>query len=269
MAPRAYGRPNDPTRTPASLYIAIAVGAALVAGALFVLLSRGDGGSGRASELLAARGDSLLNALQSSRAEGDFAGALAAAEELAGGAAFAGTAWADSGSALLQPLRDTLAVEESLGVSRAKWAYNRSTDLETSINVYHAMIESENLVNLAAPYDGEQRGQLYFRTHPRYGRQIYLQLERGSLVCPTIGGCTVGVQFDDEPQIQWEATRVGDLSPQMVFLVEHDAFVQRVMDAGTLRIQPTAFPDEHPVFDFEVSGFEYDLYSTEPLSAGP
>jgi hypothetical protein len=267
MPTPSYRRPNDPTHVPVSRYLVIGVGAIVVAAGFFVVLSGGDGGrTDRAAEVLNARGDSLLSALRASRAEGDFAGALAAAEELASGSAFAGTAWADSGSALLQPLRDTLAVEEVLGVSRSKWAYNRSTDLETSINVYHAMIESENLVNLAAPYDGEQRGALYFRTHPRYGRQIYLQLERGSLVCPTIGGCTVGVQFDDEPQVQWEATRVGDLSPQMIFLDDHDAFIQRVMDAGTLRIQPTAFPDERPVFEFEVSGFEYDLYSTEPLS---
>lgn len=265
MPPRAYGRSNDPTRTPASRFVAIGAGAAVVLAGLFVLLSRGDGGAGRATEVLNARGDSLLAAARTARAEGDFGGALEMAEQLAS-ATYAGTPWVDSANALLGPLRDTLAIEETLGASRAKWAYNRSTDLETSTNVYHAMIESENLVNLAAPYDGEQRGQLYFRTHPRYGRQIYLQLERGSLVCPTIGGCTVGVQFDDEPQIQWEATRVGDLSAQMVFLVEHDAFIRRVMDAGTLRIQPTAFPDERPVFEFEVSGFEYDLYSTEPLS---
>jgi hypothetical protein len=213
-----------------------------------------------------ARADSLLGAIWSARAEGDFAGALAAAEELATGAAFAGTAWADSGNVLLQPLRDTIAVEEVLGQSRAKWSYNRSSDLETQRDVFHAQIESENVVSLAPPYEGDQRGALYFRTHPRYGRQIYLELERGSLICPSFGGCTVGVQFDDEPQQQWEATRTGDLSPQMVFLLEHDAFVQRALQANTLRIQPTAFPAERPVFEFDVSGFVYELYSTEPLS---
>jgi hypothetical protein len=226
-----------------------------------VLLSRGGDGTDRAAETLNARADSLLGAVRAASTEGDFAGALEMAEQLAS-ATYAGTPWVDSANALLGPLRDTLAVEEALGASRAKWAYNRSTDLETSINVYHAMIESENLINLSAPYDGEQRGQLYFRTHPRYGRQIYLQLERGSLVCPTFGGCTVGVQFDDEPQIQWEATRTGDLSPQMVFLLEHDAFIQRVLEANTLRIQPIAFPNERPVFEFDVSGFVYELYST-------
>jgi hypothetical protein len=249
--------------------VAIGVGAVVVAAGLFVLLSRGGGGTDRAAELLAARGDSLLGAARSAGAEGDFAGALEAAEALATGAAFAGTPWADSANALLGPLRDTLAVEETLGQSRAKWSYNRSSDLETSRDVFHAQIESENTISLAAPYEGEQRGALYFRTHPRYGRQIYIQLERGSLVCPSIGGCEVGVQFDDEPQVQWDATRVGDLSPQMLFILEHDTFIQRVLDTDRLRIQPTIFPQERPVFEFDVSGFVYDLYSTEPLSPAP
>jgi hypothetical protein len=265
MPTPSYRRTNDPTRTPTAVYVAIGAGAVSVAAALFIVLSRGDGGADRAAEVLNARGDSLLSEVRAARAEGDFAGAVEMAEQLAG-TTFAGTPWVDSASALLGPLRDTLAVEETLGQSRAKWSYNRSADLETSRDVFHAQIESENLIDLAAPYEGEQRGALYFRTHPRYGRQIYLELERGSLVCASIGGCTVGVQFDDEPQIQWEATRVGDLSPQMIFLLEHDDFVQRVLEATTLRIQPTVFPEVRPLFEYDVSGFVYELYSTEPLS---
>jgi hypothetical protein len=264
MAP-SYRR--TPDESPVPRYIGIGFAAVAVSVGLYVLLAGGTGGgTDRAAELLNARGDSILGAVRSARAEGDFAGAIEAAEGLAAGAAFAGTPWVDSANALLGPLRDTLAIEETLGASRAKWAYNRSADLETSRDVFHAQIESENIISLAAPYEGEQRGALYFRTHPRYGRQIYLQLERGSLVCASIGGCEVGVQFDDEPQIQWEATRTGDLSPQMVFLLEHDGFIQRVLEANTLRIQPTAFPQERPVFEFDVSGFVYELYSTEPLS---
>ncbi len=264
MPTPSYRRTGAEPRPPVPVALVV-VGAVVAIGAGIFAVTRGGSGADRATEILNARADSLLGAIREARAEGDFAGAVEMAEQLAG-TTYAGTSWVDSANALLEPLRDTLAVEEALGASRAKWSYNRSSDLETSGEVFHAMIQSENLVNLQPPYDGEQRGSLYFRTHPRYGRQIYLQLERGSLVCPSLGGCTVGVQFDDEPQIQWEATRTGDFSPQMIFLLEHDAFIRRVMEAGTVRVQPTAFPDERPVFEFEVSGFEYELYSTQPLS---
>jgi hypothetical protein len=265
MPTPSYRRPNDPTHVPASRYVAIGGGAVVLAAVSFFILSQAGSGTDRAAEILNARGDSLLAEVRAARAEGDFGGAVEMAEQLTG-AAFAGTPWVDSANALLGPLRDTLAIEETLGQSRAKWSYNRSSDLETSRDVFHAQIESENIISLAPPYEGDQRGALYFRTHPRYGRQIYLQLERGSLVCPSFGGCTVDVQFDDEPQVQWEATRVGDLSPQMLFILEHDTFVQRVLETNTLRIQPTIFPEERPVFEFDVSGFVYELYSTEPLS---
>jgi hypothetical protein len=268
MPSPSYRRQSGEPESRVPIYAGVGFGIVAVGVGLFFVMTGGGDGPDRATLLLNARADSLLGAVRSARAEGDFASALEAAERLTTEASFAGTPWADSASALLAPLRDTLAIEETLGQSRAKWSYNRSSDLETSRDVYHAQIQSENTISLAPPYEGEQRGALYFRTHPRYGRQIYLELERGSLVCPSLGRCVVGVQFDDEPVIQWEATRVGDLSPQMLFILEHDTFVQRVLEANSLRIQPTIFPAERPVFEFDVSGFVYELYSTEPLS-GP
>jgi len=243
MPSPSYRRTADSSRIPTWAYGAIVFGLVAAGAGLFVLLSGGE--TDRATELRNARADSILGAVRAARAEGDFVGAVEMAEELATEAAFAGTSWADSANALLGPLRDTLAIEETLGVSRAKWSYNRSADVETSRDVFHAQVESENTVSLAAPYDGEQRGALFFRTHPRYGRQIYLQLERGSLVCASIGRCQVGVQFDDEAQVQWEATRTGDFSPQMIFLLEARR-VHPARDGGRDRPDPADRTGEDP-----------------------
>ena len=68
------------------------------------------------------------------------------------------------------------------------------------------------------PYGGKQHGQLTLRRHPRFGRNVIFNIERGQLMCPSYDGCTVLVRFDDAPPASFSAMPPSDHSNETIFL---------------------------------------------------
>lgn len=63
-----------------------------------------------------------------------------------------------------------------------QWRYSHDKD-DMSNGVNHdAAIESINVVEFDFPYAGPQHATLVLRTHPRYGKNILLVIERGQFL---------------------------------------------------------------------------------------
>lgn len=189
-------------------------------------------------------------------------------------AEFAGSAEADSAEAMLPALeaeweevreaRRIRAAEEERQRARQrladKWTYDESTDPMTSRSTRRASIRSENTVNFDWPYSGPQHARLTLRTHPTYGRDVIFRIERGQIQCPSYSGCTIRVRFDESPPVSWRANAAADHSTEVIFLSNHNGFIQRMRSAETVRIQIPVYRQGRPTFDFAVGGYSHDRY---------
>lgn len=142
-----------------------------------------------------------------------------------------------------------------------KWSYEETTDEMTSRASRVAAIRSENTVDFAFPYGGRQHATLMLRTHPTWGEDVILSIERGQLLCQEIDRCTLRVRFDDgEPQA-WTARPPADHSTTHLFLDSHDRFVERLRRAQVVRLQPEVYQEGSPVFEFQVGGYDHARYA--------
>lgn len=59
-----------------------------------------------------------------------------------------------------------------------KWDYYSFEDKMTGNKTYQASMKSINGLNFGFPYQGSQKATLTLRTHPRYGKDLILRIER-------------------------------------------------------------------------------------------
>jgi hypothetical protein len=143
--------------------------------------------------------------------------------------------------------------------SAPQWNYDVEADPmggTTSL----AYIESANTVEFKFPYAGPQHAKLMLRSHPRYGKDVILKIERGQFLCPSYEDCTALVRFDDGPAQTFTAAGSADNSTETVFLRNYSRFLASMMKAKRVRISCRVYQEGSPVFEFDVSGFEIGRY---------
>ena len=67
-------------------------------------------------------------------------------------------------------------------VVRGKWEYRDYEDKASGKTAFKASLLSENKINLSFPYSGSQNGTLSVRNHPRWGKNIFLKIEKGQIL---------------------------------------------------------------------------------------
>lgn len=145
-----------------------------------------------------------------------------------------------------------------------KWSYSTSVDEMTGGNSMSAGIASENTVNFGFPYSGEQHASLTVRNHPSHGRDVLLTIERGQFLCQSYTDCQIRVRFDEGKPERWNAVGPSDNSSTVIFLRNQARFVQMMRAAKVVRIEAAMYQQGAPIFEFQVSGFDYKRYSGHP-----
>lgn len=130
----------------------------------------------------------------------------------------------------------------------------------TSAKTYFASVRSSNTVSFGFPYSGAQRGTLTLRTHPRYGRDLIFNIERGQVLCRSYEDCTVLVRFDDKEAQRFSGVGAADNSTESVFLRNYSRFAGEMLKAERVRISVPIYQQGSPVFEFDVSGFDTEKY---------
>ena len=125
---------------------------------------------------------------------------------------------------------------------------------------YWAQVTSSNTVNFDRPYDGPQHGTLTLRTHPRYGKNVIFQIEKGQILCRSYEDCTILVRFDDRKAERYSAIGAADNSTETIFIRNYSRFVDSMQKAKTVRIAVEIYHQGAPVFEFDVSGFDTAKY---------
>lgn len=142
----------------------------------------------------------------------------------------------------------------------SQWSYSHDSDPMGKGSTYNAQVISSNTVSFGAPYGGPQHGALMLRTHPRFGKDVILAVERGQFLCRSYEDCNVLVRFDDHDPVTYSAIGPSDNSSEHIFLRNYSKFVASMTKAKRVRIAAEVYQEGSPVFEFDVSGFDEKKY---------
>jgi hypothetical protein len=141
-----------------------------------------------------------------------------------------------------------------------KWLYSEHTDAMTSKPTRHAIIRSENAVSFDFPYQGLQHATLTLRDHPTYGKDVFLSIERGQILCQSYQDCSLRIRFDEASPSQWAAVGPADNGTTTAFIRGYSRFLANLRRSSMVRIQVPVYQEGEPVFEFEVGGFDLGRY---------
>ena len=151
-----------------------------------------------------------------------------------------------------------LAVEARL--AEFKWKYHVTNDELTSKPTYMAIAQSLNQVNFDFPYQGLQRGDLMLRTHPQYGKDLIVRVEKGQMLVASYNDTTIKAVFDDSSPISYSAVGPSDHGTTSLFIRDYQGFVGRMLKAKKVKISVPFYQQGNVVFEFNVSDFSSDKY---------
>jgi hypothetical protein len=134
--------------------------------------------------------------------------------------------------------------------------------------VHQATTKSQNMVNFGFPYAGPQRGTLTFRTHPKYGKDVIFNIERGQLLVRSYEDSEALVRFDDGDPITFSVVGAEDHSTEFAYFRDYHKFAEKMLKAKKVRISIPVYQQGSPIFEFDVSGFDSDEY-LEKRPKGP
>lgn len=155
----------------------------------------------------------------------------------------------------IEALRAKVAHAEAEAKERGDWRYdNGSTALEKR-PYKSAAVESQNTFNFDFPYQGEQRAMLAIRNHPQYGKEVFLSIREGQIICSSYS-CPVSVVFDESKPLRFEGNEPADNSTETVFIPAYSTFLKRLATAKTVRIGFTVYQQGDQVAQFKVKGFD-------------
>lgn len=151
-----------------------------------------------------------------------------------------------------------LEMEEML--AEFKWRYQVTTDELTSKPSYLAGVKSINQVNFDFPYRGAQRAELQMRTHPQYGKDLILGVQKGQILVRTYEDTAIKVVFDDGSPVTYMVVGPADHGTTSLFFRDYHGFVRRMLKAKKVKISVPFYQQGDVVFEFNVSDFDSEKY---------
>ena len=136
------------------------------------------------------------------------------------------------------------------------WQYSESTDQLTQKKIKIASAISKNTVNFQFPYDGTQRASLNVRSHPKWGREIYISLNKAHFLC-SFRGCNVSVRFDDKAPQRYYAVEPADHSTNTLFIKGFNKFVANAKKSKKIMIETQFYKEGSRVFKFNPSSLKW------------
>ncbi len=94
--------------------------------------------------------------------------------------------------------------------------------------------------------------RLVLRRHPKWGRSVYLVLDRGEFDCAK--GCKVAIKFDDSAAQMFSATK-SDLNKQAMFIDDEQTIRDKLESIRVITID-VSIGGKPRTLSFEVGGFD-------------
>ncbi|MDA9704158.1 hypothetical protein N9U76_01820 [Prochlorococcus sp. AH-736-L19] len=143
-----------------------------------------------------------------------------------------------------------------------KWEYRDYEDKASGKTAFKASLLSENKINLSFPYSGSQNGTLSVRNHPRWGKNIFLKIEKGQIL--SIDGYSFDnkyflVRFDDGDVKRWNYVGSSDQSSDIIFISNEKKFLKQLTTANKIYITINLYQDGQYTFVFDPKGLKKEF----------
>ena len=147
-------------------------------------------------------------------------------------------------------------------VVRSKWVYFDYEDKASGKTAYQAYVESENKINLSFPYSGFQNGRLSVRNHPRFGKEIFFQIDKGQIL--STDGYSYDnkyflVRFDDGDVKKWNYGEAADQSTEVIFIQDKKAFLEKLTNSKKVYLTVNLYQDGQYTFIFNSTGLKEEF----------
>jgi hypothetical protein len=141
----------------------------------------------------------------------------------------------------------------SLGTA---WRYAMSPDDMGAGEIKTASLKSENEFQFAFPYQGSQRATLTIRQHPRWGLDIFVQVERGQFLS-CVSDCYASIRFDAGETYQVELAGPADMSSTIRFFRNSPEILAALRTSNTVMMEVDFYNEGRRVLEFGTSGLEW------------
>lgn len=142
------------------------------------------------------------------------------------------------------------------------WLYSTDipggiTDEMTGKEIRYAATTSTNSHDLHWPYGNGVTATLRLRKHPRYGKDVIIELTAGQILCDSYDGCQISVRFDEKPMQIFIGSPPSDHANTTIFLSGYVKFVKATRAAQKVTVEIPLYQDGNRAFTFNVSGLEW------------
>lgn len=135
------------------------------------------------------------------------------------------------------------------------WEYQESKDEMDGSVIKFASCTSINSVEFDFPYNGGSYLQLLVRKMK--GRnEVILKISKGQFIGSYSETCKI--KFDDGPVKEYGFNDAADGSSDCIFLESAASIIKQLKQARHVKIQPTFYQSGKEVFDFDVSGLQWN-----------
>lgn len=137
-----------------------------------------------------------------------------------------------------------------------RWVYDFSDDKMGRGKIRNAFVRSLNEITFGFPYQGAQRAGFGFRSHPEYGKDVMLSVERGQFLCG-IDGTEVTIKFDEGKPQKFSASEPSDSSTTLLFIHGFNRILTNTKKAKKVYIEAEFYQEGKRVFEFNVSDLKW------------
>jgi hypothetical protein len=138
-----------------------------------------------------------------------------------------------------------------------RWRYSDSVDEMTSKRKKTASIDSENTLNLAFPYSGDNQPRLMLRKDG-FGLNVMILIDKGQFMCQSYSPCSIEARFDDRPAMRFSGVGPLDGISTVAFVNNEKRFVKELKASKKMLLRVTIYQAGTQTLRFNTEGLKWE-----------
>jgi hypothetical protein len=136
-----------------------------------------------------------------------------------------------------------------------RWTYQEDSIGIDAIPVKLLILRSDQSIDLAFPYQGENYGHIVVRKIKEKRPEVIFTVDKGQFNNSYLG-TKIKAKFDDKQSITFTGNPPSDHSSGVAFIKNPVSFIKSIQNSKKLRIGVEFFQQGEQYFDFELTGFD-------------
>lgn len=137
------------------------------------------------------------------------------------------------------------------------WQYQSRTDELRGKAVRSAWIVSENSADFDFPYSGKNHLRMSIRSHPQYGTDLILRVDKGQILCRSYSEPCKGMISIDGKAESLTFNESGDHDPTVVFAAYPKPLIAKIKGSKRVIIELPFYQEGNVQFTFNTEGLEW------------